>query len=32
MNDGWEFSCWAVFMICVIAVALVVAHYSLGAP
>ena len=31
MND-WEYSCWAVFAVCVIAVALVVAHYSVGAP
>jgi hypothetical protein len=32
MMNGWEYSCWALFAICLIAVALVVAHYSIGAP
>jgi hypothetical protein len=30
--DGWEYRCWVLFAVCVIAVALVVAHYSVGAP
>ena len=30
--DDWRVSCWALFWICVIAVAIVVAHYTVGAP
>jgi hypothetical protein len=30
--DDWEFQCFALFAICVIAVALVVAHYTVGMP
>jgi hypothetical protein len=31
-HPRWRGSCWALFAVCLIAVALVVAHYSIGTP
>jgi hypothetical protein len=30
--DRWEPNCWAIFALSVIAVALVISHYSVGLP
>jgi hypothetical protein len=30
--SGWRPSCWSVFAVGAIAVALIVAHYSIGTP